>query len=154
MTPEERFATKYVVNDMGCFVWIGSTNGRGRGRFTVSGKKVLGYRWAWEQENGPVPEDKELDHYLYPDRCIGAGCANPAHVRPVTRRENNLRSNNVGSWNRAKTHCSKGHEYTEENTKWITNGGKCWGRRCRTCMREDSQRRRDAGYVPPSRRKT
>lgn len=143
MSPELRFQTKYTLNEWGCFVWHGEANQRGRCRFAVDGKKPVAYRWAWEQQNGPVPEGKELDHFRYPETCIGGMCANPEHVRPVSRWENTLRSEAVSSRNLAKTHCPQNHEYTEENTLWATNGGKNPGRRCRTCVREDSQRRRE-----------
>lgn len=41
-----------------------------------------------------------------------------------------------------KTHCRRGHEYTDGNTIWGTNG-----RQCRRCDNIQDQRRRDAaGY--------
>jgi len=47
------------------------------------------------------------------------------------------------SYNRNKTHCPKGHEYTKENTytQIKTNGKTC--RLCRTCHRENRRRYHD-----------
>lgn len=42
-----------------------------------------------------------------------------------------------------KTHCLRGHEYTDANTQWRTNG---W-RECLTCKRErDRDRRAEQAY--------
>lgn len=40
----------------------------------------------------------------------------------------------IGAWQSAKTHCPKGHEYTEENIYWSKRG---W-RNCRICIRSRS----------------
>jgi hypothetical protein len=40
----------------------------------------------------------------------------------------------VGSFQRNKTHCAKGHEYTPENTVYGRDGNAKY-RRCRTCMK-------------------
>jgi hypothetical protein len=60
----------------------------------------------------------------------------------VTQRENNLRGNTVAAANAAKTHCPKGHEYTEDNIYWTTS----LGRQCRACekLRVRPSRRRVA----------
>lgn len=56
--------------------------------------------------------------------------ANPPHIKK-------------GSW---ITHCSRGHEYTEENTRWVKKSD-CIagvGRSCQTCYDEDVEKRRES----------
>lgn len=40
----------------------------------------------------------------------------------------------IGSYQRNKTHCAQGHEYTPENTVYGRDGNALY-RRCRTCMK-------------------
>jgi hypothetical protein len=139
-TLEERFESKvrFNANEWGCDIWTGAKN-NGYGRINgqrVDGKAGVQYRahvLAWEWKNGSVPEGLELDHYRFPGACIGPSCCNPDHVRPVTHAENSLRSSSPPALNSQKTHCPKGHEYTEENTyrKPSTNY-----RECCICIRE------------------
>jgi hypothetical protein len=66
----------------------------------------LGHRVAWEAEHGPIPEGLTIDHL-----CRNRRCVNVAHLRLLSNVEN-ARMN--GNW--AKTHCVRGHEFTEDNT--------------------------------------
>ena len=45
---------------------------------------------------------------------------------------------NVGAANRNRTHCSNGHEYTDENTRFRPGSS---GRECRECARRRSEER-------------
>ena len=60
--------------------------------------------------------------------------------------ENLYRSDRVGKYNLLKTHCPQNHEYSPENTR-ITSVG---GRTCRACERRRAQRARDRkrGFRP------
>jgi hypothetical protein len=58
-------------------------------------------------------------------------CVNPAHLDDVTPRENLLRGQTLAAANVRKTHCTNGHEFTEENTMWRADGS----RRCRSCVK-------------------
>jgi len=130
-TPLQRFWAK--VHKTGtCWLWTGCTR-NGYGQITVDRKVWSTHIWYWEQLNGPVPEGYELGHI-----CHNRGCVRPDHVRPVTHRENMLESaTNFTAINARKTHCPKGHEYTEANTYWYQ--GRL--RRCRACDRLRPQRR-------------
>ena len=137
-SPLDRFMS-YVDRSPGtCWLWTGSINRGGYGRFKApAGRSVLAHRWAYERFIGPIPEGLELDHL-----CRVRHCVNPYHLEPVTTRENMMRGDTFQSANARKTHCPQGHEYTPENTMWITNKPGYKGRRCRICNRERGRKRR------------
>jgi hypothetical protein len=83
---------------------------------------------AFELYRGPIPQGLVLDHYLFPERCIGPRCCNPQHLLPTTRSANAGRT----SWAR-KTHCPAGHEYSPDNTALEETGLGRKGRRCKKC---------------------
>lgn len=109
-----------------CWIWNGCRVA-GYGQFSVNGKGKRSHRIAYELLVGPIPVGLHLDHL-----CRNPSCVNPAHLEPVTSRENTLRGNAMfaGDHNRRKTHCPYGHEYTPENTYRSKKG-----RECRTCGR-------------------
>lgn len=83
-TMAERFKGKWVVDPLvGCWVWTAASNGRGYGRIWVDGRPHPAHRVAYEIHVGPIPAGMEIDHL-----CRNRGCVNPAHLEPVTRREN------------------------------------------------------------------
>lgn len=83
---EERFWEK--VEKRGpdeCWEW-GGTVADGYGRFREGGfgsSPVRAHRVAYKLLVGPIPEGLVLDHL-----CENRGCVNPAHLEPVTNREN------------------------------------------------------------------
>lgn len=127
------FAAKWQEDpETGCWEWTASTNGNGYGKFSLRGRTYSGHRVAYELHVGPIPAGLDLDHL-----CRNRGCVNPAHLEPVTRRENLHRS---GLTNAGKTHCKHGHPLTAENV--VANER---GRRCVACRRAADERRRLAG---------
>lgn len=140
-----RLERRHVVTDSGCWEWTGKHQ-HGYGQIKMGGKHGT---WksvhvvAYELFVGPRPPGTELDHL-----CRNRACFNPAHLEPVTHAENMAR----GAYAK-RTHCPKGHEYSDENT--YLNGKK---RVCRECAREGSRnhkrrkraeaRRRAEGLVP------
>ena len=109
----------------GCWIWMGALKGGGYGHINTKGRHFPVHRVAYEALVGPIPVGLQLDHL-----CRTRTCVNPAHLEPVTARENSHRG---ARWT---THCSKGHERTPETTAWDAKTG---GRHCRPCSKASAQ---------------
>lgn len=133
--PIKRFLPKVDASDyLGCWPWRGSIGTRGYGMFRLHsrGPVVRAHRFAYEALVGPIPAGMTLDHL-----CRNRACVNPAHLEPVSNRENILRGTNPAAQNARRTHCRMGHEFSAENTHITPQGD----RRCRACQRERDVRR-------------
>jgi len=72
-TTEERFWSRVAItadNDR-CWLWLGSTNQDGYGRFNRDGKVIQAHRYAWKLANGREPDGLVLHHCDTP-RCVNA----------------------------------------------------------------------------------
>lgn len=136
-----------------CSPWNGVKNRNGYG---LVGRK-LAHRLAWEEKNGEIPEGLVIHH-----DCRNPSCVNVDHLRCLTHAEHNALHLNAEPWyerQRSKTHCAKGHAYTDKTT----GRDKLGKRYCKECarlsssayhkrnrdrllplMREREQKRRDA----------
>lgn len=141
----------WVENESGCHIWIGSRSDWGYAKVWHAGRMCPVYRVRYEREVGPIPEGMELDHYVCNNGA--GGCCNPHHCRPVSPRENKLRSNGVTTRNVGKTRCIAGHELSAANVRIARNGS----RRCLACdrtrravrtVKEAAQRRRQRAESP------
>lgn len=119
-----------------CWIWTGARNAAGYGHAHVGADQGLAHVIAFELVVGPVPPGLELDHL-----CRNRPCVNPTHVEPVTHRQNLLRGETIPALNAAKTHCPKGHEYTEANTYRQKSGS----RMCRACVWRNPATRKACG---------
>lgn len=125
-TALERFEAKYIpVTESGCWLWIGAKHDKyGYGSFLFNGVIKLAHRASYELFIGKIPEGLYLDH-----KCRIPRCVNPAHLEPVTNTENVRRGLKV----RLKTHCLRGHPWTDENKYKNPGSGR---HNCRICQRE------------------
>jgi len=120
---EQRFWEKVNKTET-CWLWQ-AVKINGYGQFNVkSRKRTYAHRFSYELLKGKIPESKYLDHL-----CRVRNCVNPAHLEPVTHRENVLRGEGRAAKNSKKTHCPKGHPYSGYNL-CIANDG---SRKCRIC---------------------
>ena len=111
----------------GCWPWRGDRNGKGYGRMFVrraDGRpaRIAAHRVMYERIVGPISAGLTIDHL-----CRNKVCVNPAHLEPVTIRENIRRG--------TSDHCRRGHAFDEANTR-LERSKSGTRRRCRACATE------------------
>lgn len=114
---------RYVVTEGGCWIWLGSKDGKGYGHAWDEQRHRVGkaHRLMYERERGPIPEGEQLDHL-----CRVHACINPAHLEPVTGVENVRRGAGWGGVLSLPIACCKrGHAYIQH----VDRG-------CRECVLE------------------
>ncbi len=134
--PASRSFNEYFnrVDSSVCWPWVGKISPAGYGYYR--GKRA--HRIAWELYNGKIPDGKIICH-----SCDNPRCVNPAHLFCGTQYDNihdGMRKGRIDfhKINPPKPHCSKGHEWTPENTI-IKNNYRVNGavrRACRICQNE------------------
>jgi hypothetical protein len=116
-----------------CWQWHLKPNWNGYGRIKVDGVNTPAHRAVYEVLVGKVSSEYQLDHTCHTEdkSCRGGAtcshrlCVNPAHLEPVTVRENSQRrTNKLDS-------CKYGHLFTPENT--ATRKDRPGTRICRAC---------------------
>lgn len=91
----------------GCWLWAGTAMKNGYGQFRTGPRMSLAHRVAFRSLVGEVREGLDLDH-LCRTRC----CVNPAHLEPVSRKENlarGLSGRRRQSVLLDRAHCKEGH---------------------------------------------
>ena len=109
--PERIRAHVTIDPESGC--WVSSRNIDRGGYSRLQGEGV--HRIAWRELVGPIPDGLVLDH-VKARGCRWNACCWPAHLEPVTNRENILRGRSFAAVNAAKVECDHGHAYDERNT--------------------------------------
>lgn len=96
-----------------CWLWTGAQDRKGYGNFTVARNKTnKAHIFSYYLHIGSIPKGLQVDH-----ECNNPSCVNPYHLRLLTGTKNNERSNSPSAINKRKTHCCRGHEFSDENTK-------------------------------------
>jgi hypothetical protein len=81
---DDRLWPSVAERPTGCWEWTGMVNFGGYGYVQLAdGTRRVAHRIVYELVVGLVPSGRQLDH-LCRNRC----CVNPAHLEPVTAREN------------------------------------------------------------------
>lgn len=79
---DEMFDSR-VDKSESCWNWTGTINVHGYGSMRINGKTKLAHRISYEKSVGEIPNGMQIDHV-----CHRRSCVNPAHLRPVTQKQN------------------------------------------------------------------
>lgn len=86
----EKIALTFGYMAEPCWIWRGWNSANGYGKVKIGGRAHMAHRAIYECLVGPIPAGRVLDHL-----CRNRACCNPAHMEPVTVRENTRRGNAV-----------------------------------------------------------
>lgn len=114
-TQNFRFMSKIVfANEDECWIWTGSPNPGGYGKFRIGKKWVSAHRSAYERWVGPVGGGMQIDH-----KCGIRLCVNPNHLRQVTPKQNS-------------EHRTRLDRNNTSGYRGVVRDGGRWRARCRT----------------------
>ncbi len=89
-----RFDTKWKPDANGCWIWQGTLNRNGYGKFSAAhGVMRLAHRISWLLHRGDIPKGMCVLH-----TCDVKPCVNPNHLRIGTVRENAVEAVERGFW--------------------------------------------------------
>lgn len=147
MLDVDRFFTKIDIQNNGCWLWTGSFGGGACAypRFYWNRSNGYAHRFSCEFFNGRIPDGYTVDHL-----CKNTKCVNPKHLEAVTMKENGLRGNTFQGINSRKTHCPKGHAYTQDNLVNTFRGNRI----CKICTRNKQRIKQNWQGGPYNRYKT
>ncbi len=131
-------SAEQFYNNSPCWNWIANINNHGYGMFSYGGSKRAAHTIMYRLVVGEIRSGLECDHL-----CRNTRCVNPAHIEPVSRRENVLRGVSGCAVNARKTQCEYGHELSGKNLVLPADGSRqC--RKCRNRRQSESQKRQEA----------
>jgi len=126
---------RFVDKKDDCWIWNGSNNGTEYGKFWLKGKTIYAHRISYFLSYGNIEEGYEIDHL-----CKNRKCVNPMHLEKVTGKINRNRGNSFSGKNIKRTHCSNGHELTDNNLceDYLSRGQRV----CKICRQQQEEKRK------------
>lgn len=131
-TARVRFYSKFKPENGKCHIWQGSKSNTKYGKranFWFKGKTITAARAVFILNGLDIPKGMVVCH-----TCDNPQCVNIEHLYIGTYSDNNsdtVKRNRYNNQNTKKTHCLKGHEFTENNILASKRGS----RQCKTCHR-------------------
>ena len=134
---KKRFEKHFIPEpNSGCWLWIGGILGSGYGSFSINDKTVLAHRVSFEIYKQEIPKGLCVLH-----KCDVPCCVNPNHLFVGTLKENSQdKVKKKRCWQSNKTHCSKGHQFSKENTSYYRQKDGYIFRRCSECNRINARK--------------
>jgi hypothetical protein len=142
-TLPERFADKVGEADAnGCLPWLATKDQNGYGRFFTGRRNETGnrvdepaHRISYLLSGGEIPDGYVIDHL-----CRNPACVNPAHLEPVTRRENAMRGDHPNVIAHLQRTCRRGHDLSLHG-RIAPSTGRYRCRLCNTIMQRERRNR-------------
>ncbi len=141
----ERFESKIIRHESGCWGFRSNHNSRGYPKFKINGTSTIASRVAWSLFRGEIPAGLYVCH-----TCDNPSCVNPDHLFVGTQQDN---MDDCASKGRRRDPaqreaCVRGHLMIGENVRIAIDRRRNSPRRyCRACERLRSRRRQGGADV-------
>ena len=117
------------VPEAGCWLWLASRYRCGYGQVSWKRKTTAAHRASYTAFVGEIPSGMFVCH-----KCDTRSCINPDHLFLGTAKDNSddMIAKGRKAYVAPKTHCYRGHAFTEANTHLPQRGGRTV-KVCRAC---------------------
>lgn len=130
----ERTKANCIIDANGCWIWQGFVHPSGYGSTSFKNRSTKVHRAMYMAVHGVTLPKKPQVSICH--TCDVKRCCNPDHLWAGSQSENIRDSVLKGRHQEtSKTHCARGHEFTEENTYQHKGRDGNGARHCKACAR-------------------